>query len=115
LERDKFAYQKAQDAEEAAKIAKNPVKGSNYKNAKKTANKQADTSAHRSTLKDRQINRKLENDKKNPPIDTNSVMALGFGPISASTIRNMEKQGMVERYIEDGKVKFRKNVKLRRR
>jgi len=42
-------------------------------------------------------------------IDYNSVLALGYGPISDSYLAELEASGRIVRYVENGKVKFRKS------
>lgn len=42
-------------------------------------------------------------------IDMGSVLALGYGPISASKLNSLVKQGLVEEYQSGGKTKFRKS------
>ena len=44
-------------------------------------------------------------------LDQNSIIALGFGSISAETLNKLIDQGLVEEYVEDGKLKFRKTAK----
>ena len=41
-------------------------------------------------------------------IDMNSVLALGYGPISESKLASLVKSGVVEQYTSGGKIKFRK-------
>lgn len=48
---------------------------------------------------------------KNYPIDQKSVLALGYGPISASYLNKLVQEGKVEEYVEGGKTKFRKVMK----
>ncbi len=43
-----------------------------------------------------------------PQLDMNNVLSLGYGPISASKLAQLVKEGKVEQYYENGKVKFRK-------
>lgn len=43
-------------------------------------------------------------------IDMGSVLALGYGPISASRLSQLVKQGLVEQYQSGGKTKFRKSA-----
>lgn len=45
---------------------------------------------------------------QNATIDMNSVIALGYGPIGADRLAELEASGKIERYYEDGKIKFRK-------
>ncbi len=42
-----------------------------------------------------------------PTVDMNSVLALGFGPISESKLNSLIKSGVVEEYVSGGKIKFR--------
>jgi hypothetical protein len=49
---------------------------------------------------------------KNYPIDMQSVLALGYGPISTSYLNQLVESGKVEEYVEGGKTKFRKVVKM---
>ena len=43
-------------------------------------------------------------------IDMQSVLALGYGPISASKLSQLEDKGLVESYTSGGKIKFRKSA-----
>ena len=43
-------------------------------------------------------------------IDMNSVLALGYGPISASRLNELVSQGLVEQYTSGNKIKFRKSA-----
>lgn len=43
-------------------------------------------------------------------IDMNSVLALGYGPISASRLNQLVSQGLVEQYTSGNKIKFRKSA-----
>ena len=45
------------------------------------------------------------------PLDQDSILALGFGAISAETLNKLIEQGVVEEYVEGGKLKFRKTAK----
>lgn len=42
-----------------------------------------------------------------PTVDMNSVLALGFGPISESKLNSLVKSGVVQEYVSGGKIKFR--------
>jgi hypothetical protein len=59
---------------------------------------------------------KIQNQNKkaqqtaNYPIDMNSVLALGYGPISESKLDQLVSSGQVVEYVEGGKTKFRKNI-----
>ncbi len=43
-----------------------------------------------------------------PTVDQDSVLALGYGPISAARLAELENQGIIESYTSGGKIKFRK-------
>lgn len=43
-------------------------------------------------------------------VDTKSVLALGFGPISASKLNSLVKSGVVEEYQSGNKLKYRKTA-----
>ena len=47
---------------------------------------------------------------KEPEIDMSSVLSLGYGPISASRLNELVSQGLVEKYVSNGKTKFRKSA-----
>lgn len=49
-----------------------------------------------------------------PTIDMNSVLALGYGPISASRLNELVSQGLVEQYTSGGKIKFRKSAYVKK-
>lgn len=42
------------------------------------------------------------------PVDRNSVIQLGYGPVSDEYLLQLEAEGAIESYVEDGKRKFRK-------
>lgn len=45
---------------------------------------------------------------ENPTVDMNSVLALGYGPISESKLAKLIAGGDVTKYVENGKIKFKK-------
>jgi hypothetical protein len=50
--------------------------------------------------------------KSSAEIDMNSVLALGYGPISASRLSELVAEGKIKKYYEGGKIKFKKVVTL---
>ena len=100
LDKDKFAYQKAQDA--AAKIVKTMTKSanspSNSKISKKTQKLIEDAAA------------KVGKTKEELPVDMQSVLDLGFGPISASRLDELVSSGVIEEYESNGKLKYKKSA-----
>lgn len=53
---------------------------------------------------------KIDNKPGGDPIkiDMNSVMALGYGPLSADKLDQLVASGAVEEYVENGMIKFRR-------
>ena len=45
-----------------------------------------------------------------PTIDMNSVLALGYGAISASKLSELVASGKVIKYVENGKIKFKRST-----
>ena len=42
------------------------------------------------------------------PVDYLSILDLGYGPVSASKLRDLLTMGEVEQYVEDGRIRFRR-------
>ena len=42
------------------------------------------------------------------PVDYLSILDLGYGPVSASRLRDLLMMGEVEQYVEDGRIRFRR-------
>ena len=106
LDEAKFKYQKEQDAKAAAKATIGGDDGDEGSTKPKTTTK---TRSY-STLPDNQfLGTKGKNaPSKDPEVDSKSVLALGYGPISGSRLNELEQDGYIESYVEDGKIKFRK-------
>lgn len=51
---------------------------------------------------------KEKEETSEPEVDMDSVLALGYGPISPEALNRLVSQGKAEEYIEDGKLKYRK-------
>ena len=49
--------------------------------------------------------------KNSATIDMDSVIALGYGPISAAKLNELKNKGIITEYIEGNKIKFKKVVK----
>lgn len=49
--------------------------------------------------------------KSEPTVDMNSVLSLGYGPISASKLDSLVSSGVVMEYEQDGKLKYKKVFK----
>lgn len=52
-----------------------------------------------------------EGETKEPTVDMKSVIALGYGPISASKLNSLVASGEVIEYKENGKLKYKKAPK----
>lgn len=52
-----------------------------------------------------------ENVDQGPTVDMSSVLGLGYGPIGSDRLAELENQGVIESYVENGKIKFRKTGK----
>lgn len=95
LEREKFAWQKAQAAKASSSGSIRKSSGS------------SDSSSKTTKQRNSQINARAKNREKEPTVDMDSVLALGYGPISESQLDGLVTRGIVEEYIEDNKIKFR--------
>jgi DNA polymerase III alpha subunit (gram-positive type) len=51
-----------------------------------------------------------KNTSSEPTVDMSSVLALGYGPISASRLNQLVKSGVIEEYVSGGKLKYRKTA-----
>jgi hypothetical protein len=70
--------------------------------AKIAASGKSNSSSTKKTWNDNPNNKKT--------IDMNSVLALGYGPISAARLDQLVSQGLVEQYTSGNKIKFRKSA-----
>ena len=101
LEKDKWDVEKAQL--EAARIA-NQGGGSPKVSNNSNANRKYTTSnTNNAAIKE--VQDKV-NGKKNMPIDESSILALGYGKISAAYLDKLIQEGKVVEYVENGKIKF---------
>ena len=55
--------------------------------------------------------KKDKGNKSSGGVDMNSVLSLGYGPISAERALELVKEGLAETYVKDGKTYFRKSSK----
>lgn len=51
-----------------------------------------------------------KNTEGEPEVDMNSVLALGYGPLSEERLAQLVEQGIVEEYAENGYIRFRKKA-----
>lgn len=77
--------------------------GGSAKNTKST--KSTKSTKNTKSTKDTKSTKKTTS-SSNPKIDMDSVIALGYGPISASKLNELVNSGEVIKYTEGGKTKF---------
>lgn len=53
----------------------------------------------------------VESETPNLMVDTQSVLALGYGPISAERLAELEQAGEIESYVEGNRIRYRKTEK----
>jgi hypothetical protein len=109
LQREQFAWQKSQAA------AKGSVSsgGSSGSRAKKSSSKSSKSKAPKVQRYTPGISNsgKTSNSSSSPTVDMNSVLALGYGPISAKKLDSLISSGIVVEYEENGKLKYKKVFK----
>lgn len=69
------------------------------------------TSSGVSTKMPGSVQQIIDENKSNPSVDMDSVLALGYGPISAERAWELVKEGLAETYVKNGKTYFRKSSK----
>ena len=101
LEREKFAWQKEQ-------ANKSSSGGSGSGTIKKSH--QTSSGGLKAEIKDGDgsggIKETAKNETKEPTVDMKSVLALGYGPVSASKLNSLVESGQVAEYEENGKLKY---------
>ena len=109
LEREQFAWQKAQAA---AKSSGGSSGGSSSRksSSERSVGKSTKTSSiAKKAVSSTQSVAKKASGKKTPTVDMQSVLNLGYGPISEVKLNNLVERGLVEEYESGGKIKFRKS------
>lgn len=110
LQEDKFAYQKSQDSKNSGSATITKTTGSSSKGSSSGSSK-AKKSTTTITKAKSTTTKSASSKKSTKQIDMDSVLALGFGPISASRLNELVANGIVEEYTSGGRVKFRKTAK----
>lgn len=114
-----LAWQKSQAAAKAASSGgssggssrSSSKKSSSGSSIKKSSSKSSSSSKSRVSKGDNSEKVKASSSSKSSKtIDMNSVLALGYGPISASRLNQLVSQGLVEQYTSGNKIKFRKSA-----
>lgn len=104
FEREQFEYQKKQDAAKAKASSGGSSSGSKSSGSKSSGSSSSGSSSNKKSSSG------SSSKSSNPPIDMQSVLDLGYGPISASKLNQLEKQGLVTSYVSGGKTKFKKSA-----
>lgn len=125
LQRDQFNYQKAQNAAKSATISKSSS-GSSSSSKKSSSSSKKSSSSKSSSGGSAKVSSKAagavvgqkssssssssskKTSSSSPTIDMSSVLALGYGPISAKKLNELVSSGKVKQYTENGKIKFKK-------
>ena len=116
---ESLALQKAQLAEEQRQFnalhPTNPVGGGDdggdnpeIDDDKKPKRSAKDT--HKLTVNEKKQQAASNKNKSNVTVDTKSVLALGYGPISGSRLAELENRGLIESYRSGNKIKYRKSA-----
>ena len=108
FQREQFNYQIEQDAKESdtPKITKYTNSQINARNANRE--KSSGSSSTKITkYSESQKNARAKEREKDPTVDMDSVLDLGFGPISESKLNDLVESGVVEEYVSGNKIKFR--------
>ena len=108
LEREKFAWQKEQAAKTAS-ISKSSGGGSKWTVAKSPSKSKVSKNTGGNIIDNKIIQ---SQESAGLEVDMGSVIALGYGPISASKLDSLVSSGQVVEYVDNGKLKYRNNVSL---
>ena len=108
FQREQFEYQKAQ----GGKSSSGSSGGSG--SIKKSSSGSSSSSSGKKTISKseaKNISNALTGKKASVSVDMQSVLDLGYGPISAEKLNSLVSQGIIEEYTEGGKLKYRKVFK----
>ena len=118
FQREQFEYQKEQDAAKSVTISSGGSGGSGSTNKSSSSGSSSKSSSGKKTISkseaqaiDAALTGKKSPKSESVSVDMSSVLALGYGPISASKLNSLISQGIVEEYKEGGKLKYRKVFK----
>ena len=107
-----LAYQKSQSAKSSSSGGSSSSKSSSSSSSiKKSSSSSGSSSVNKSRTSTGDNSEKTKStNSSSKTIDMNSVLALGYGPISASRLNELVSQGLVEQYTSGNKIKFRKSA-----
>lgn len=107
LSREQFEWQKAKASGSGSSGGSGSIKkSSSGSSSKSSSGKKTISKGQAKDISDR-----LTGKKASVSVDMQSVLDLGYGPISASKLNSLISQGIVEEYTEGGKLKYRKVFK----
>ena len=106
LQREQFAWQKAQASKSSSGGSSGGSGGSKGSINKTSSSSSKGGSSSISSSNKTSSSNKSSSKNSGPTVDMNSVLALGYGPISASRLNQLIKEGKVEEYEVDGKLKY---------
>lgn len=107
LQREQFAWQKAQ----AAKSASGGSSGGSSRrrsSGSSSSKKKSSKSSGSATIKKTSGSSTVKKKSSSPKVDMQSVLGLGYGPISASRLNDLVSSGKVVEYEKNGKLKYKK-------
>lgn len=107
LQKAQFAWQKEQAAKSSSggSIKKSSSGGSSSKKSSSKSKSQANA---RAKIRENTSSKSKSSSSSAPPIDMQSVLALGYGPISAAKLDQLLAKKEISAYVEDGKMKFKR-------
>ena len=111
-----FEWEKAQAAAKSSGSSGGTIKkssgGSSSSSGSSKSSSSGSSISNSSSSGSSSSTKKTWNDNPNnaKTIDMDSVLALGYGPISASRLNELVSQGLVEQYTSGNKIKFRKSA-----
>lgn len=107
FQKEQFAWQKAQAAAKSASITKSSGSSSKGGSSSGKSSSSSSISKDKNTSSS-SVNKSSGSAKKNQPtIDMQSVLALGYGPISEKRLSELVDNGLVSMYVVGDKVKFK--------
>jgi len=108
FQREQFNWQKAKynassggSSGGSGTIKKSSGSSTSSKGSTSAINK--DDTGSKSTVS----NKNTSKETKEPTVDMKSVLALGYGPISAAKLDEKVRSGQVKEYVENGKLKYK--------
>lgn len=111
FQREQFEYQKAKAAGSGSSGGSGSITKSSGGSSSKSSSKSSSGNKTISKSQAKDISNALTGKKASVSVDMQSVLDLGYGPISASKLNSLVSQGIVEEYTEGGKLKYRKVFK----